>query len=111
MDDIEQLIGADPVAGGWRGTLRATSFWTGAEMTARVTELAPTAELARAAALRWAGRKEDGRFHWAPRVDDPTRYGVLFEAGLSGLMGCPLSPSCSRMGPSLRARNDALVLD
>lgn len=56
-------IGVRELGGGWIGTVRGTGaeFWWGGSWFAMVTEIAPTHEQAREAAVRWTQRTDPSR--------------------------------------------------
>lgn len=86
MTPIDDHVGAELVEGGWIGTVRSPDG-----RIAWVTHLAPTRELAKAAAARWYGRSENREVTWWPCPERLDRWRAI-GLGRLGPRPMPLEP-------------------
>jgi hypothetical protein len=86
MTAIDEHVGAEPVDGGWIGTVQKLDG-----RIARVTHLAPTEEQAKAAAARWYVRTDNKDIQWWPCPERTDRWRAIWLSRL-GPRPLPLEP-------------------
>ncbi len=86
MTPIDDHVGAEPVEGGWIGTVQNSDG-----RIARVTHLAATEELAKAAAARWYVRTGNSDIQWWPCPERSDRWRAIWLSRL-GPRPLPLEP-------------------